>query len=103
MFQELIKNRITQLWMTLVILSISIWTIATGMVPSTLPESNLSWATFAIIAIAVFKSRLIALYFMDIRNQNAVIRFFLESWCLIVLIGLTMVAYAPNLPDIIYY
>jgi hypothetical protein len=46
-------------------------------------------ASVAILVVALFKVRLVGLYFMDLRNAPLALRGIFEGWCIVVL-GMTI-------------
>jgi caa(3)-type oxidase subunit IV len=78
-------------WLALCGLTVLSWMLGTG---TDLGQDQL-FASLAIIAVAVFKIRLIGLYFMELREAPKIMRVVMEVYCaalLVLLAGLFVAA-----------
>ncbi|MGI9126345.1 MAG: cytochrome C oxidase subunit IV family protein [Mycobacterium sp.] len=82
--QSLIRSRATTVWAVLTLLTVVSWALGTG---HGLGGGNHVPASLAIFVVAVFKARLIGLYFMELRAATGYLRGIFEGWC-VVLLGL---------------
>ncbi|MCY4428581.1 MAG: cytochrome C oxidase subunit IV family protein [Halieaceae bacterium] len=85
---DLIKTRETVVWLTLMALTIASWIVA---VNDKLMLDNADYKGIGLIVVALFKVRLIILYFMEVRDSSAQLRYSCEGWALVsclLLIGL---------------
>jgi caa(3)-type oxidase subunit IV len=76
---------------TLVWLALSVLTVVSWMLGADHPfgRNDHTIATMAIIAVTVFKARLVGLYFMELRDAPTWLRVLFESFCVALLIMLT--------------
>jgi caa(3)-type oxidase subunit IV len=79
----LVRTPASAVWLVLCVLTVLSWVLAAGDGSS---GSRLA-ASLAIIAVAVFKVRLVGLYFMELRNAPTAMRGVFEGYC-VVLLGL---------------
>lgn len=79
----LVQNYASRVWLILTVLTVISWTLGTehGFGDHHMP------ASLAIITVAVFKIRLIGLYFMELRDAPLALRGIFEAYC-VVLFGL---------------
>lgn len=84
----MIKTRETVVWLTLMALTIISWTVA---VSDKLMLDSADYKGIGLIVVAFFKVRLVILYFMEVRDSSAQLRYSCETWVLVsclLLIGL---------------
>lgn len=88
--QTVVRSNVTVAWLILTVLTISSWALGTqhalggaGHVP----------ASIAIFVVAVFKVRLVGLYFMELRTAPLPLRGLFEGYC-VVLLGVLIGMYA---------
>ncbi|MBU9763432.1 hypothetical protein FR943_06195 [Mycobacterium sp. TNTM28] len=77
----LLRSNTTLVWAVLVALTVSSWTAGTHGSPGTHMALSL-----VIIAIAVFKARLVGLYFMELREAPRWLRAGFEGYCAVVFV-----------------
>jgi heme/copper-type cytochrome/quinol oxidase subunit 4 len=81
----LVYSRATLVWLLLILLTLLSWTMAVGHGVGLRMVTSL-----IIIVIAVFKIRLVGLYFMELRNAPVVLRGAYEAYCVAVLVILSV-------------
>jgi caa(3)-type oxidase subunit IV len=83
--KSLVRTNASQAWLILIVLTVVSWALGTehGFGAHHVP------ASLVIIAVAVFKIRLVGLYFMELRCAPLALRSMLESYCVILLVLLT--------------
>lgn len=81
----LVRTYASRVWLVLTALTVISWTLGTqhGFGDHHMP------ASLAIIAVAVFKSRLIGLYFMELRGAPPALRGIFEGYCVVLFTLLT--------------
>lgn len=78
------RSNATIAWALLTALTVVSWALGTG---HGFGGDNHVPASLVIFVVAVFKVRLVGLYFMELRNAPVVLRRAFEGWC-VVLLGL---------------
>ena len=64
-------------WLALVLATVFSWATSTG-------HGDIGLRNTAIIAVALFKARFVALDFMEVRTAPIALRFFVEAWAMVV-------------------
>jgi caa(3)-type oxidase subunit IV len=83
--KSLVRTDASRVWLILIVLTVVSWTLGadhafgTHHVPTSL----------VIIAVAIFKIRLIGMYFMELRDAPLALRNVFESYCIVLLALLT--------------
>lgn len=77
-----ITSRVSLTWATLVVLTVGAFALGSG---HGLSGTGNETVGIFIFAIAVFKARLIGLYFMELRSAPAVLRGLFETFCVALL------------------
>lgn len=80
----LLRSNASLAWVVLVILAAAAWALGTHGFGGTQEPISLM-----IIAVAVFKGRLIGLYFMELRNAPRWLRGAFEGYCVVLLVLLS--------------
>lgn len=80
----LVRTKASAAWLTLTVLTAFSWALGTE---HGFAGHHVS-ASLVILAVAVFKIRLIGLYFMELRDAPLVLRTIFESYCGILLVVL---------------
>ncbi|WP_131770205.1 cytochrome C oxidase subunit IV family protein [Candidatus Protofrankia californiensis] len=78
---SVVRTRATGVWLILVLATSLSWVLGTD---HGLSNDGHRMASVAIMVVALFKVRLVGLYFMDLRNAPAVLRALLEGYCVAV-------------------
>jgi len=79
--RSVVRTRATGVWLILVLATSLSWLLGTD---GGLSDHGHRLASVAILAVALFKVRLVGLYFMDLRNAPAVLRGLFEGYCVAV-------------------
>lgn len=77
----ILRTRATGIWAILVGLTTLSWALATT---HGLGASGHQRASVVILAVALFKARLVGLHFMNLRRSPGVVRAVFEGWCVAV-------------------
>lgn len=77
----LVRTRATAVWAFLIALTALSWALGTR---HGFGGSGHRTASVVILMVALFKVRLVGLYFMDLRNAPIALRGVFEAWCAIV-------------------
>jgi hypothetical protein len=77
----LVRTKASVAWLVLVVLTVTQWAIGTHSIAGLPPVS----AGLVIFVVAVFKARLVGLYFMELREAPLVLRGIFEGYCLALL------------------
>ncbi len=77
----LLRTRATAVWAVLVALTTLSWTLGTAHGSG---NSDHRLASVVILLVALFKARLVGLYFMNLRRAPTVLRILFEGWCIAV-------------------
>jgi caa(3)-type oxidase subunit IV len=87
MVKTLVQTKASLAWLILVALTLAQWTIGTlsGVV-----GAQHVWASLVIFVVAVFKARLVGLYFMELREAPLVLRGVFEMYCVVLLAVLSV-------------
>lgn len=80
--QTLVRSNATIAWAVLTALTVVSWALGTGHGFS---GDNHVPASLVIFVVAIFKVRLVGLYFMELRNAPVPLRGVFEGWCVAVL------------------
>jgi len=78
----LIRTNATLVWLALSGLTVVSWVLGTQR---SLGGANHVPASVAILVVAIFKVRLVGLYFMELREAPVTLRAVFESYCIILL------------------
>jgi hypothetical protein len=81
----LVKTKASVAWLVLVGLTVIQWVIGTQSVGSPYHVG----ASLVIFVVAVFKARLVGLYFMELREAPLALRGLFEIYCIALLVVLT--------------
>lgn len=84
--RALVRTNATLVWFVLSALTIVSWTLGTNQGFG----SHHTLASLAIFVVAIFKVRLVGLYFMELRDAPPALRGLFEGYCLSVFALLTM-------------
>ncbi|WP_224393191.1 cytochrome C oxidase subunit IV family protein [Pseudonocardia sp. ICBG1293] len=68
------RDRVTVVWAVLVAVTTVSWVLGTGPVSGTA-------ASVVVLVLALFKVRLVGLYFMELRDAPVVLRLLFEGYC----------------------
>lgn len=82
----LVRSNATTVWFVLSALTIVSWTLGTDQGFG----SHHTLASLAILVVAIFKVRLVGLYFMELRGAPRALRGLFEGYCLSTFALLTM-------------
>lgn len=82
----LVLSYATRVWLVLSALTVLSWILGADHAFGGTDHTS---ATLAIIAVTVFKVRLVGLYFMEVRDAPAWLRVLFESFCVALLTLLT--------------
>lgn len=82
---SLVRTNASLVWLILTVLTVISWALGTEHGFGTYHTP----ASLVIIAVAVFKIRLIGLYFMELRNAPLALRGIFEGYCVILFALLT--------------
>lgn len=82
----LVRTHATVVWLVLFILTLLSWALGTA---HGMGAGNLTSGSLVIIAIAVFKMRLVGLYFMELRAAPRALRCLFEGYCVFLYLLLT--------------
>lgn len=82
----LLRTKATVVWLILCALTVSSWALGTQHAYGV---DNGVWASLVIIVVAVFKVRLVGLYFMELRDAPWALRNLFEMYCAILFVALT--------------
>jgi caa(3)-type oxidase subunit IV len=74
----LVRTNATAVWLILCALTITSWALGTRHV---FGVTDHIWASVVIIVVAVFKVRLVGLYFMELKDAPLLLRGFFEVYC----------------------
>jgi caa(3)-type oxidase subunit IV len=85
--KELVRTKASLAWLVLVALTLSQWVVGTQT--GGLGASHVA-ASLVIFAVAVFKARLVGLYFMELREAPLVLRGIFEAFCVAMLAVLSV-------------
>jgi caa(3)-type oxidase subunit IV len=85
--RTLIQTKASLAWLVLVALTVAQWAIGTH---SGLIGPQHVWASLVIFAVAVFKARMVGLYFMELREAPLVLRGVFEIYCVVLLAVLSV-------------
>ena len=77
---ELLKLRITSLWVFLILATVASWEFGHGLGF----DGNQRLSTTAVIVIAFVKARMVILDFMEVRHAPLALRVVLEAWTVLV-------------------
>jgi hypothetical protein len=75
---SVLRTRATGVWLILVLATLLFWLSGTDQ---SLSNNGHRMVSVAILVIALFKVRLVGLYFMDLRNAPAALRALFEGYC----------------------
>lgn len=85
----MLRTRASVVWFVLIALTVLSWTLGTD---HGLGLTGHAAASLIIIAVAVFKVRLVGLYFMELRQAPLILRGLFEGYC-VILMGLLVGMY----------
>jgi caa(3)-type oxidase subunit IV len=74
-----LRTRVTAVWAVLVLATLASWLLGTE---SGSGSSGHRLASVIILMVALFKVRLVGLYFMELRNAPLLLRGILEGYCI---------------------
>ena len=80
--RTLVRNNSSLVWVALVVLTLIAWFLGTD---HGFNSDNHVPASVAIFVVAVFKLRLVGLYFMELRNAPGPLRGLFEVYCAVLL------------------
>ncbi len=89
MLTTLLRDRITIVWLALIIATVASWTLGVGH------EMPVEYATISIIVIAFAKVHFVGRYFMELRHAPIPLVVIFEVWTVVVavlLIGMYLLA-----------
>jgi caa(3)-type oxidase subunit IV len=82
--RTLMRMNVSRIWLVLSALTVVSWALGADHAIGALHHAP---ASLVIIAVAVFKVRLVGLYFMELRSAPRLLRGLFEGYC-VVLLGL---------------
>ena len=85
--KELVQTKASLAWLVLVALTVAQWIIGTH---NRIGIPQQIYPSLVIFVIAVFKARLVGLYFMELRNAPVALRGQFEVFCIALLAVLTV-------------
>lgn len=83
--KTLLMTKSSAVWLLLVVLTATTWTLASDQAQAHLRLL----ATLVIIGVAVFKIRLIALFFMELREAPPILRGLFDGYCAVLFVVLS--------------
>jgi hypothetical protein len=89
-FGAVLRNRISLIWLVLVVATLISWWIGAG------DAANPHLGTAVVLIVAFFKARLVGLYFMELRDAPLPLRLLLEGYCLTVCMTLLVMYFASG-------
>lgn len=75
--RQLLKHRITLIWLLLLLLTGTSWLLAEDTAPGV---GLIAWLSTGLVMLSLFKVRLVGLHFMELGNAPLPLRFLFESW-----------------------
>ena len=81
----LVRTSATAVWLILCGLTVTSWALGTRHV---FGVNAHAWASVVIIVVAVFKVRLVGLYFMELRDAPRSLRGLFELYCAVLMVVL---------------
>jgi hypothetical protein len=84
----LVLTRTTAVWSALVLATVLSWWLGTDHGLGS--DSDHTAATVVIFGVAMFKVRLVGLYFMELRGAHLALRGLFETYCLVVCAALML-------------
>ena len=84
--KEMLCSTVSAVWLTLVLLTSLSWWLTDGL--ATNDAELMTVLAVVLIALAMFKVRLVVIYFMEIRDAPWMLRAVMEAWIVLVFVGI---------------